>query len=253
MQRGKHVQAVILAAGLGTRLGGLTAASAKCMVPLHGRRLIERLLVDLAGLGLRRAVLVIGHGGQELRDTIGERYAGLPCVYVENPVYHSTNNIYSLAMAAPQLCEHDTLLIESDLALDAAILHACAEAPAPAAVVAPFAPWMDGTAVLLDCAGRVSRFVPRAEQAGLDLSRAYKTVNLYKLDAAFSARCLVPALHRQLDAVGAHVYYETVFGQLVAEQRMPMQAVVVRKARWYEIDTPADLHAAEALFAAEVP
>jgi len=244
------VQALILAAGMGTRLGTLTADSAKCMLRFQGQRLLERLLVDLAGLGLRRAVLVVGHGADELRATVGDSCAGMPCVYVENASYRSSNNIYSLALAAPQLCADDTLLLESDLVLHPAILRACAAEAAPAAaVVAPYAPWMDGTVTLLDDAGWVSRFVPRAEQGELDLRQTYKTVNLYKLDATWSERYLVPAMHTHLAEVGAHVYYEDVFGRLVAAGEARMRAVPTGALPWYEIDTPADLRAAEALFA----
>jgi choline kinase len=149
------------------------------------------------------------------------------------------------------LSEDDSLLIESDLVLDVAILRACVEAAGQAAVVAPFAPWMDGTAVLLDEHGQICRFLPKHAQAGRSMDAAFKTVNVYRLDADWSRGCLVPALRAQLAQRGAGDYYETVFERLTAVGRLRMRAVHVGAARWYEIDTPADLHAAEALFRAD--
>ena len=110
------MQAIILAAGMGRRLGELTSQNTKCMVKVNGVSLIDRLLGQLSRLALNRVVIVVGYKGQELKDYIGQRYAErLKIEYVENPVYDRTNNIYSLALAKDQLQEDDTLLIESDL------------------------------------------------------------------------------------------------------------------------------------------
>lgn len=243
------MQALILAAGMGARLGAFTEGAAKCMVRLNGRTLIERLLDDLATLDLSRVVLVVGHGGAGLRAALGDAYRGLPIVYVENPAYRTTNNSYSLALAVPQLCADDTLLLESDLVLDPTILRRCAAASHPAAaVLAPLAPWMQGTLALLDAEGFISRFVPWAERAPAHAAY-YKTVNVYRLSRTFSAGCLAPALHAHLAAAGPHDYYEVVFGALTAHAQARMRAVLVDDCPWYEIDTPADLRAAEALFA----
>jgi NDP-sugar pyrophosphorylase family protein len=242
------MQALILAAGMGTRLGELTAVSPKCMLRLHGQRLIERLFDGLAGLELRRVIVVVGHGAEELRTALGDALAGLPISYITNPQYRTTNNIYSLALALPALCADDTLLIESDLVLDPAILHACAAGAAPVvAAVATYAPWMDGTVTQVNPDGEITCFLPRG---AYDPTAAtyYKTVNLYRLDRAFCADCLAPELHAHLERAGPGVYYEEVFGRIVAHGMARMRAVVVDGIDWYEIDTVADLRAAEAIF-----
>lgn len=245
------MQALILAAGTGSRLGPLTAALPKCMLELHGRSLIARLLDDLAALSLSRVVLVVGHGAAPLRAALGDRYAGLPICYVYNPDYRTTNNSYSLALAAAELCADDTLLIESDLVLHPAILRGCAAAAdSVAAAVAPFEPWMDGTATTVGDDGFVGRFLPRGsyDPAGAGL---FKTVNLYRLGRDFCGEELLPALRAQLAMGGAQRFYEEALGDLVAAERARVRALVVGRLPWYEIDTPADLRAAERLFAGE--
>lgn len=245
------MQALILAAGMGTRLGSLTAASAKCMLRVHGRRLIERLFDGFAGLGLRRVVLVVGHGAAELRAMLGESYAGLPIVYVYNPAYRNTNNIYSLALAASELCADDTLLLESDLVVDPRILRACAAASAPAAAaVARYQPWMDGTVTLLDDQGFICRFVPK-RAIDPNATGYHKTVNIYRLGRDFCVDCLAPELQANLARAGKQIYYEEVFGGIVERGLAQFKALVVDHLAWYEIDTAADLRAAEALFAAQ--
>ena len=112
------MQAIILAAGMGKRLGEFTKENTKCMVEVNGVRLIDRVLKQLSTLNLSRVVIVVGYEGQKLMDYVGNEYDGMPIEYVNNPIYDKTNNIYSLALAKEQMQEDDTLLIESDLIFD---------------------------------------------------------------------------------------------------------------------------------------
>ncbi len=110
------MQAIILAAGMGRRLGEMTRENTKCMVEVNGTKLIDRLLGQLSGLGLSRVIIVVGYQGQKLIDYIGHRYDNkLKIEFAENSIYDKTNNIYSLSIVKKQLQEDDTLLIESDL------------------------------------------------------------------------------------------------------------------------------------------
>ena len=64
------MQAIILAAGMGKRLGEFTKNNTKCMVPVNGIPMIDRLLNQLCGLNLNRVVIVIGYEGTKLIDYI---------------------------------------------------------------------------------------------------------------------------------------------------------------------------------------
>ena len=68
------MQALILAAGMGKRLGALTRDNTKCMVKVNGVRLIERMLDQLSRLGVARTVIVVGYKGEEIVNHIGGRY-----------------------------------------------------------------------------------------------------------------------------------------------------------------------------------
>ena len=89
------MQAVILAAGMGKRLGDLTQNNTKCMVRVDGIMLIDRVLKQLSSLTLNKVILVIGYKGTQLKEHIGDVFNGMPIEYVENPIYDKTNNIYS--------------------------------------------------------------------------------------------------------------------------------------------------------------
>ena len=88
------MQAIILAAGMGKRLGELTKNNTKCMVSVNGVRLIDRMLIQLSALNLTRVVIVVGYEGAKLMSYIGNRYNDkLKIEYVHNPIYDTLSQV----------------------------------------------------------------------------------------------------------------------------------------------------------------
>jgi choline kinase len=86
------MQAIILAAGMGKRLGEHTRNNTKCMVSVNGVRLIDRMLTQLAARELSRVVIVVGYKKDELISHIGDRYDDrIKIEYVHNDIYDKTN------------------------------------------------------------------------------------------------------------------------------------------------------------------
>ena len=247
------MQAIILAAGMGRRLGEYTKDNTKCMLPVNGIRLIDRLLSQLSNLELKRVVIVVGYKGQNLINYIGNRYdEQLKIEYVENPIYDKTNNIYSLALAKDKLQEDDTLLIESDLIFDDGMFSLLIENPYPnLALVAKYETWMDGTMVRLDADNNIVNFVPKAAFDYNETDSYYKTVNIYKFSREFSQTKYVPFLEAYSKAVGNNEYYENVLRIISFLNSHDLKALPITNEKWYEIDDKQDLDIAEALFADE--
>ena len=156
------MQAVILAAGMGKRLGELTKDNTKCMVKVNGTCLIDRLLNQLDSLQLKRIIIVIGYQGEKLIEHIKSLSIHTPIEYINNPIYDKTNNIYSLYLAKKQLQEADTLLIESDLIFEDSLFTKIVNNPYPnLALVAKYEPWMDGTMVCLNSDNYITEFISK--------------------------------------------------------------------------------------------
>ena len=245
------MQAIILAAGMGRRLGELTKENTKCMVPVNGTRLIDRLLGQLSGLALNRVIIVVGYQGQKLIDYIGHRYDNqLKIEFAENPIYDKTNNIYSLSIVKDQLQEDDTLLIESDLIFSDRFFPMILENPYPnLALVAKYESWMDGTMVRLDDEQNIVNFISKEAFDYNDVASYDKTVNIYKFSKDFLQHQYVPFLDAYTKAVGNNEYYENVLRIISLLNSHNMKALPVGNEKWYEIDDKQDLDIAEALFA----
>ena len=250
-QKFRFMQAIILAAGMGRRLGEKTRENTKCMVEVNGVRLIDRLLGQLAQQDLRRVIIVVGYQGQKLRDCIGHRYDDrLTIEYAENPIYDKTNNIYSLSLVKEQLQEDDTLLIESDLILSERLIPMIVGNPYPnLALVAKYETWMDGTMVRIDEDRNIVNFISKDAFDYADVDSYYKTVNIYKFSKDFAKNKYVPFLNAYTKAVGNNEYYENVLRIISMLDSHNMKALPIGHERWYEIDDKQDLDIAEALFA----
>ena len=243
------MQAIILAAGMGKRLKELTKNATKCMVEVNGVTLIQRALTALDQLSLDRIVLVVGYEGKKLQDYVSTLDVRTPIVYVDNPIYDKTNNIYSLYLARNYLEKDDTLLLESDLIFEDAVLRRLVEDPYPSlALVAAYESWMDGTVVTLDEEDNITSFIGKKDFDFTKTKSYYKTVNIYKFSKEFSSTHYVPFLDAYQTALGENEYYEQVLRVITMLDDPGIQAKRMTGQRWYEIDDIQDLDIAESIF-----
>ena len=243
------MQAIILAAGMGKRLKELTQNNTKCMIKVNGVTLIERMLRQIEKQKVKRIVVVVGYEGQKLIDFIGTLSISTPIIFVDNPIYDKTNNIYSLALAKEYLCEDDTLLFESDLIFEDSVLSALVDDPRETlALVDKYESWMDGTCVKLTEDDMIEAFIPGKQFKFKDISRYYKTVNLYKFSKHFSTTHYVPFLDAYQEALGVNEYYEQVLRVITMLDDPEIRAKRLSGQKWYEIDDIQDLDIAESKF-----
>ena len=223
---------------MGRRLGELTKDNTKCMVPVNGVRLIDRLLGQLEKLPLNRIIIVVGYKGKELREYIKTtHHSPLTIEFYENPIYDKTNNIYSLSLVKEQMQEDDTLLIESDLIVSDRLFSMILDDPYPnLALVAKYETWMDGTMVRLDDDQNIVNFISKEAFDYNDVDSYYKTVNIYKLSRDFSQNKYVPFLEAYTKAVGNNEYYENVLRIISMLNNHDMKALPIGGEKWYEID-----------------
>ena len=243
------MQAIILAAGMGKRLGELTKGNTKCMIEVGGETLISRLLHQLDQLHLQRIILVVGYKAKELREYLLNIHIQTAIEYVENTIYNKTNNIYSLYLAKDYLTKDDTLLFESDIIMEDSLIQKLIENPYPdLALVDKYESWMDGTVVTIDEENRILRFIPNSLFKYDEIPDYYKTVNVYKFSKHFSSTMYVPFLEAYCKALGRNEYYEQVLRVITMLDNSGIRALPLNGEQWYEIDDIQDLDIAESIF-----
>ena len=237
------MQAVLLAAGKGTRLLPETEHIPKCMVAVAGKPLVDHLLAGLERVGVSELVVVTGYKPSALEKHL--RDSNLPVKFVSCPDFATTNNIVSLKAAAP-LIRPPFLLLESDVYAEPAVYE---KLTAPdSALVAPYDATMDGTGVLTNPDGSIREMVLGAHTV-TDLQGSdelQKTVNFYHFSDA-SWRVIRPALFRWIEEGKVQSYYEAVIAETIGDGSLKLSGRSISGFRWQEIDDLADLAKAEAL------
>ena len=93
------MKAVILAAGMGSRLRPLTRELPKGLIEIAGKSLLEYSLEALKENGIREVILVIGFLARRIEQELGGEYGSLKITYVFNEEYSHTGSMYSLSQA----------------------------------------------------------------------------------------------------------------------------------------------------------
>lgn len=231
--------AIILAAGVGRRLAPLTDRCPKCLLPVGGRSLLERMLDAMEAVGIRDALVVVGHCQEQIRTRIGTRYGPLTIRYAENPEY-TKGSLLSLWHVRESL-QGDTLIMDADVLFAPELLKRLVDAPAPSALLLDRSFAETGEEVKLYARGaRVVALGKRITPPAHDV--VGEGVGFFKCGAVHA-----PALQACLDEVrreaGGGAEYEEALDRLV--RRAEVGWVDVSGLPWIEIDFAEDLRRAE--------
>ncbi|MDQ3334626.1 MAG: phosphocholine cytidylyltransferase family protein [Myxococcota bacterium] len=239
------MKAVILAAGVGSRLAPLTNDRPKVLVEVLGTPIIFRQLDHLAKAGIhsRDVVVVGGYRIDALKAAL--KAGGYECQIVLNEKYEPWGNFFSLQVAEPLLRGHAFLQLDGDVIMDDKILPRLIAAPGEALLAT------DPTAELDDDAMKVQ--LEDGRVVGLDKKLDPKKcmgeyIGVTKLSAAAGA-----AVFKELAQFPArgltHEYYDHAY-HLLSQRRteeggVPFGIVDIADCTVLEIDDRADLERVE--------
>ena len=245
------MQVIILAAGMGRRLGDLTNGDTKCMLEINGIKLIDRALDTLISFDcIKRVVIVVGYKADNVIKYINSKNYNIEIIFVENIDYSTTNNIYSLHLASQYLGEDDTLLLESDLIFERSVIEKIINDSYPnLAIIDKYESWMDGTVFKIDDENNIKSFISKKYFDYREIDEYYKTVNIYKFSKEFSNDLYLPFLSAYIRAFGNNEYYEQVLSVLTMLKNMELKALPLTGEKWYEIDDIQDYDIASSMFA----
>ena len=244
------MQSIILAAGLGSRLGELTKECTKCMVKINGITLIERMLRQLDRYGMDRIIIVTGYKGDILKDYVQNLGINTPVVFVDNSDYRHTNNIYSLWLTREFLEEMDSLVLESDMIFEDRVIEKmlAVDNGCGTFVVRP-RPWMDGSIVKLDKDNNIVYFVDEEEVKRIDPSYYHKIVSIYKFKKRYVSEKYMTYLNEYVKKNKDNNLYESLLKVIDLDVEKKIPAEILDEEQWYEINDIQDMDIAESMFA----
>ncbi len=225
--------AVILAAGMGTRLRAVVGLRPKGLLPWEGKTLIEHSLDRLAGADVERVVMAVGFEAEQYRLNL-KRFP-LPVEFVLNQDYAATGSMHSLALCREKLRE-DFFLLESDLLYEQRALDALHRSPERDLVLLS-GPTQAGDEVYVYGADSILQAVSKNR---LDLPLLGELVGISKVSRTlFGLMCR----HYASRTIDPKYDYEHCLADVSSLH--PIRTVKVEDLAWVEIDGPEHLERAE--------
>lgn len=241
------MQAVILAAGTASRLRPLTDKCPKCLLKIESRTLLERTVESIIGAGINEITVVTGYRAEMIEEflcntlaTLNPQLPEISFHFIHNDVYASTNNIYSLWLARPQVDGEDFLLMDSDIYCDPLLVKEIAQQPTSALAVNRHELGEEEMKVVVDADGKIieiSKTCSIADAMG-------ESVGVERINAGYST-----ALFKELESMCEHEGLENKFYELAFERLIPQGHTfkVVDTTDFFsmELDTVEDFDAAQ--------
>jgi len=251
MQKNQSTTAVVMVAGRGSRLNSIHGERPKCLLPVNGRTILERLITVLEANAVERAVFVVGYRYEAIEEALCHNAPRLPIQFAVNPDYLTTGTARSLLFGLQAVeSSDDVVAIEGDILLDPTILAATMSRQAAAVTaLARWGPEHSGSCAVLEGEHIAAWLHETRRPAGFDPSLHYKTVNITWLSQEVWMTALLPTLVETLSEEGPRAPLEYAFQRLVTKGRHPVEGVVIDPCKWWEVDTPEDLRIACELFA----
>ena len=224
--------AIILAAGVGSRLAPLTERIPKCLVPVAGKPILLHQIEAFQQCGVKNILVVAGYLAEEVKNALN----GSATVLV-NSEFRSTNNMYSLGLAAP-LVDGPSLLVNGDVMFDSSILEDLLKEPFPDLIAVDrgrYIPESMKVAVVEGRITRISKEIQAQEAFGC-------SIDLYRFSPATMTR-LRAIIDRYLHSGERNHWTEVAINDLLGQSEI--RPFGINGRRWTEIDNMEDLREAE--------
>ena len=222
------MKAIILAAGIASRLRPLTNDRPKCLLKIGDRSLLERTIDALLENNIREIIIVTGYLHDMLETFVQTRYPSLNVKFIHNELYSSTNNIYSLWLALPKvLQEKEIILLDSDILFDPLMIKILLDAS-------------HDNCLALDSHKLGEEEIKVIVNERNQITEISKTCSIEKAIGESIA------LHEELEQMIKHekldnVFYELAFERLIARGQY-FYPVDTSAYFSMELDTPEDFH-----------
>ena len=240
----KTTAAVILVAGIGSRLRPITDDRPKALVDLGGETILGRTVRLLVSYGVRKIVLATGYR----EDAVRAAMLGSPVAveYCKNPEFDRTQNSVSLALCRDAVGTDAFFKLDGDVVFQRQVLERLDASSAELSVAVDAGRMLDAEAMKVTLAqpggSLISAFgkgIPLAQSAG-------ESIGIERISSSFSLT-LFNALSAAIDGGETGLYYEDVYSRLIAAGSVAAEAVPVADLPWTEVDDFTDLERAREL------
>ena len=236
------MKAIILAAGIGSRLRPITNDKPKTLTKVNGRPMIDFLISALCENKIKDIVVCTGFKSDMLVNFCKNNYPEINFTFVENSDYDITNNMYSLYLASKYLDE-DVILMNADLVFYPEVIRKLLKMNS-SAVAVDKGNYLEESMKLVvdnDLIKRISKKIDKNNSYG-------SSIDVYKIN---SKDC--PIIKKEMEKIieennDKNQWTEVMLDNLFQNDKLKAKPCSIDGEKWFEIDNYEDLAKAEIIF-----
>ena len=243
--KNKNGTAIILAAGMGSRLKAMTKNKPKCLVKVRGKPILGYQIDSYLKAGMDKIIIVAGHKAEDITKFIEQTYKGNKKIQIiHNDIYNKSNNMYSLWLCKKDIeSSNNTIVSNADVVFDSSIIKKLASKEGSYVVVDPDA-FNEESMKITTVNGwikSISKQIQKNEASGssLDVYSFTKQTSL-KLIEEMEKIIVVNEDKTQ--------WTEVALDNVLTKYDKIKPLAIGSEEKWYEIDNEKDLLNAEIIF-----
>ncbi len=239
------MKAIILAAGMGSRIRPLTDNCPKCLLKVGGKTILEMMLSHIQSCGINEVIFVLGYLQDQVRDYVKTTFPELDATYLLNDDYATTNTGYSLMLALREAKGCAFVKFDADVVFDEEILRRLIDSKHENCLCIDKNIQLDAEEIKVTVEG--ANKVVKVSKSVRPIDAIGESIGIEKINSHTSELLLAELQKNMLDAGNHQNYYEDAYERLIAKT-VPFHALDISGLRWTEIDTHEDFATAENIF-----
>ncbi len=235
--------AIILAAGIGSRLRPETYEKPKCMVRVKDKPILEYQLKALEKTSIEKVVIVTGYLSQEIEKFISKRNSNKDIILIENKEYLNTNNMYSLKLALDEILKEEIesiFVLNGDVVIEERIAIEMDNSKGSSIAVDTSQYIEESMKVVIDNEGiikKISKNISPLEYSAV-------SIDFYKFDGEDIYK-LYETINGYISNGERNLWTEVAIQSAINTKELKMKAVDITGLIWWEIDNKIDKERAE--------
>ncbi|MCW8931291.1 MAG: phosphocholine cytidylyltransferase family protein [Gammaproteobacteria bacterium] len=243
------IKAIILAAGVGSRIRPLTDNCPKSLLKVKDKPILEMMINNILDCGITEVILVLGYLQEQIKAFVSDKFPDLDVIYLVNESFADTNTGYSLMLTEKYVGNSAFIKFDADVVFDKNILENLIASDYENCFCIDKNIQLDAEEVKVII--NENNQVVKANKSVDPIKAIGESIGIEKISKTTAIKLFSELRLMMEDESNHQEYYEEAYERLI-EQQVPFYALDITGSKWIEIDTLEDFSEAAKIYVNDI-